>query len=421
MGETGLKLKSILQLFLGILLIGLLVGCGTSSESQELNDAKNLKAGTMRDSAPKYELLSLLNEGDGSEIEKDNHEENQENSIEKEEIIEEEIPNKKTSSTEARNDSTPTIKNDSKPKQSKKEISSEPKVSDASGTYYVTVSSLNVRSGDGTSYGILGSIAEDKTVKVTGKTSNGWYQFDFNGKKGYVSGSYLTTTKPSTNTASISSEPKTENKDETKSEQASNGNVVDKMTNLGNSQQVILVTTNGSSTSRGQVRTYEKDSNGKWNEVLNATAYIGKNGFASNKVEGDGKSPTGKYSIGTAFGYQGNPGTKLNFKNSTSNDVWVDDSNSKYYNTWQKNDMNDKDWTSAEDMTHRLYNYGFVINYNTNQTPGKGSAIFMHVGNSYTLGCTAMSQSNLISVMKWLDPAKKPVVIQTPESGLSNY
>lgn len=139
------------------------------------------------------------------------------------------------------------------------------------------------------------------------------------------------------------------------------------------------------------------------------------------KTEGDGKSPIGKYSVGHAFGYQGNPGTKLPFKSSTANDVWVDDPKSKYYNSWQQNNMEGKDWNSAESMMHRLYPYGFVINYNTERTPNKGSAIFMHVGNSYTAGCTAMDQGSLISMMKWIDPAKNPIIIQTPESGLGNY
>lgn len=72
-------------------------------------------------------------------------------------------------------------------------------------------------------------------------------------------------------------------------------------------------------------------------------------------------------------------------------------------------------------MMHRLYNYGFTMNYNTNQTPGKGSAIFFHVGNSYTVGCTAMGQSNIVQLMQWIDPSKKPIIIQTPESQLSKY
>lgn len=279
---------------------------------------------------------------------------------------------------------------------------------------------------------MVGGLPLNAKVDVTGKTENGWYQFNHDGKVAYVSGNYLSTEKQEVKAeASGNKQTKTENNKKSKSTEknkkgnnkksSDNKNVVDSMKNLGNSKQVILVTTKGYNTSTGQIRTFEKDSNGKWNQVLSATAYIGKNGFADNKVEGDGKSPTGKYTLGHAFGYKGNPGTKLSFKHSTDKDVWVDDPNSKYYNTWQTIDKEDKDWNSAESMMHRLYTYGIVINYNTQQIPNKGSAIFMHVGNSYTLGCTAMSQDVLIQIMKWLDPSKNPVIIQTPESQLDKY
>ncbi len=75
----------------------------------------------------------------------------------------------------------------------------------------------------------------------------------------------------------------------------------------------------------------------------------------------------------------------------------------------------------AENMKIGAYANGFVINYNTQRTPGKGSAIFFHIGNSYTLGCTATSEANVVKIMKWLDPAKNPVIIQTPTQNISNY
>ncbi len=420
-----------------LMLVMVLAGCGESAEEEnggiEVKEEKTSKLDVAEIKERTEKEQEDKKEDEDGKKEKKIEADQKENAEGKIEPIKEGKETQKKEKTEevkkntSKKDTETTSKADGKKNEEKKTEKKEargPQVSSASGTYYVTAPSLNVRSGDGTSYSALGSIPLNHEVNVTGKTSNGWYQFDYDGKQGYVSGNYLSDKKVATTKPKESNTGGNNKKDSAKQEKPkgnTNNNVVDDMKNLGNSQQVILVTTKGSSTSSGQVRTYEKDSNGKWNQVLQATAYIGKNGFSSNKVEGDGKSPTGKYTIGSAFGYQGNPGTKLNFKSSTSNDVWVDDSNSKYYNTWQKNDSANKDWNSAEDMTHRLYNYGFVINYNTAQTPGKGSAIFMHVGNSYTLGCTAMNQSNLISIMQWIDPAKSPVVIQTPESGLGNY
>ncbi|MGG5460729.1 SH3 domain-containing protein [Clostridium sp. B9] len=52
-------------------------------------------------------------------------------------------------------------------------------------------SSLNVRSGPGSSYGVIGSLRNNDKVTIT-KEVNGWYEIKFNGKKGYVSKQYIT-------------------------------------------------------------------------------------------------------------------------------------------------------------------------------------------------------------------------------------
>lgn len=196
---------------------------------------------------------------------------------------------------------------------------------------------------------------------------------------------------------------------------------VDKLTSIHKNDQVILVTAKGNKTSKAKIQTFERDATGNLKHVLSTTGYIGKNGFTTNKKEGDGKSPVGKYSIGTAFGQQGNPGTKLPFKSITNDDVWVDDPKSSLYNSWQSRSKTSGQWRSAENMNHRLYTHGFVINYNTKRTPYKGSAIFFHVATSYTVGCTGTDRTNVISILKWIDPKKNPVIIQTPEKDLTKY
>lgn len=60
------------------------------------------------------------------------------------------------------------------------------------GTVNTKKSNLNVRKGPGTGYGILGSLKKGKTVTLTGY-KGGWYKIDYNGKDGYVSGSYIKT------------------------------------------------------------------------------------------------------------------------------------------------------------------------------------------------------------------------------------
>jgi L,D-peptidoglycan transpeptidase YkuD (ErfK/YbiS/YcfS/YnhG family) len=273
-------------------------------------------------------------------------------------------------------------------------------VSAASQTKYVTASVLNVRSGPSTGYKVVTTVKKNQAVSVS-QTKGSWSKVSVNNKTGWVSSKYLTTKKPVVATKP----PK---------------NLASGLKTVGKNKQLILVTTNGSATSSAEIRTFEKDAKGEWVQKLVGRGYVGKKGIGKGK-EGDAKTPAGKYTIGTAFGQKGNPGTKMPFRNITNDDVWVDDSNSKLYNTWQSRSKTKGQWKSAENMNHKLYTYGFVINYNTKRTPGAGSAIFFHVGSSYTLGCVATAKSNVVSVLKWLDPAKNPVIIMTPTQDLSKY
>ncbi|ENQ3105879.1 GW domain-containing glycosaminoglycan-binding protein [Bacillus cereus] len=226
-------------------------------------------------------------------------------------------------------------------------------------------------------------------------TYNGvtWYQFKQNGRTGWID-----------------------------SRAVSLGEVTlaDQFRTIGDNNQLIVVTANSYGTNLARIRTFER-VNGTWKQLLDMNGYIGRDGFASKMSENVVQSPRGKYSIGTAFGRYGNPGTKLPFRQITPDDVWVDDSNSALYNTWQSRSATKGQWRSAENMDISAYNYGFVINYNTDRTPGAGSAIFFHVSDMYTHGCTGTDQQDVISILKWLDPAKNPVIIQSPESELGNY
>ena len=66
-------------------------------------------------------------------------------------------------------------------------------------TQYVTATTLNVRSGAGTSYPVLGSLSKGTKVEVI-STTNGWSKISYNGSTGYVSSQYLSDNTISTNT-----------------------------------------------------------------------------------------------------------------------------------------------------------------------------------------------------------------------------
>jgi len=63
-------------------------------------------------------------------------------------------------------------------------------------TVYVNAAAgLNVRSGPGTTYSILGALANGSKITVTDENAS-WYKLTFNGKAGYVSKTYTSDTAP---------------------------------------------------------------------------------------------------------------------------------------------------------------------------------------------------------------------------------
>jgi D-alanyl-D-alanine dipeptidase len=77
------------------------------------------------------------------------------------------------------------------------------------------------------------------------------------------------------------------------------------------------------------------------------------------------------------------------------------------------------DWHSSEQMRRKdvLYKWGVVAEHNPAAIPGAGSCIFLHIWESSsapTAGCTAMPESDLVRLIRWLDPARHPILVQMP-------
>ncbi len=198
--------------------------------------------------------------------------------------------------------------------------------------------------------------------------------------------------------------------------------LVEQLANVGDAQQVVIVTSTGWGTSQATLQTFEKDA-GKWRAVYPATpALIGRGGFSANRTEGDGTTPTGKYGFGTMFGQQPNPGVAFPYRRPDAQSVWVGDSASAFYNTWQENAALVGEHLASASFA-RPYAYAAVINFNVSPVvPHKGSAIFLHVSTgSATAGCVSIAQSSLLQVLRWLDPAKAPVIVMAPSSVVRQY
>lgn len=69
----------------------------------------------------------------------------------------------------------------------------EPTATPEAAVLTVTSASLNVRSGPGTNYGVIGRLTNGQSVPVTGKNAAGtWWQFDYSGRNGWVIGTNVT-------------------------------------------------------------------------------------------------------------------------------------------------------------------------------------------------------------------------------------
>jgi L,D-peptidoglycan transpeptidase YkuD (ErfK/YbiS/YcfS/YnhG family) len=142
------------------------------------------------------------------------------------------------------------------------------------------------------------------------------------------------------------------------------------------------------------------------------------------KTEGDGKSPAGIFGIGTAFGRARVPplGSLWNWLQVGENHFWVDDPASPQYNRLVELPVGQepaKRWKSFERLK-ASYRYGVVVKHNLpHVVPGAGSAIFLHpwaAPTATTVGCTAMDERELIRIIRWLNPAQEPLLVQLPRA-----
>lgn len=142
-----------------------------------------------------------------------------------------------------------------------------------------------------------------------------------------------------------------------------------------------------------------------------------------HKHEGDGRSPAGAFPLDTVFGFAPKRETdwvRLPYVQLTDGSDCVDDGASAHYNTVvDEGAVPRVDWTSAEHMrTIDQYRLGVIVGYNARPPErGRGSCIFLHIWNgpgSTTSGCTAFDYQQLAALVKWLDPAKHPTLVQLP-------
>jgi L,D-peptidoglycan transpeptidase YkuD (ErfK/YbiS/YcfS/YnhG family) len=211
---------------------------------------------------------------------------------------------------------------------------------------------------------------------------------------------------------------------------------------LADARQLVIVTTPAWDSTSGTLRRYERDAAGQaWRGVGAPVAIVvGRTGLAWDdalsfaaagepiKREGDGKSPAGAFALDTAFGFsirQILPWVRLPYLQLRYTTECVDDARSAHYNTIvDRERVSNVDWSSSEKMrVIDQYAFGVHVAYNANPPrSGRGSCIFLHIWggpSSVTAGCTAMEASALESLLRWLAPERRPMLVQLPASALA--
>lgn len=202
------------------------------------------------------------------------------------------------------------------------------------------------------------------------------------------------------------------------------------------SRQAIVVTTASWIAVPGTARLFERrNARSQWKAVGDAfPIVVGRNGLGTSvdlnigsveaveKKEGDGKAPAGLFPLTFSFG-NSDVGSRLPFTKLDEFTECVDDVDSTFYNKIvNRMQVGNFDWKSSEKMlaVGQQYDLGVFVTYNSYPAVrGNGSCIFLHIwkdANTGTAGCTAMARENLENVVKWLDPAKHPYLVQMTEA-----
>lgn len=150
----------------------------------------------------------------------------------------------------------------------------------------------------------------------------------------------------------------------------------------------------------------KNEPDGSWEKITDTGAYVGRNGIGKER-EGDEKTPRGLFTLDQAFGTKPNPGNfSVPYLMVDDGYYWVGDSSSSYYN--QMVDIRKTgavfDTAASEHLSTyggKAYYYCMAVGYNKEQTPYKGSAIFLHcMDGPGTGGCIAIPEEAMVTVLQ---------------------
>lgn len=221
------------------------------------------------------------------------------------------------------------------------------------------------------------------------------------------------------------------------------------------SQMLLVITDQWQAVPARMYRFEREDATGSWHAVGTAIpAVVGSKGLGwgrglhkdadtnhDYRVEFDKRGPAGIFDLGPVFGlarpdqaHKWLGSLNMPYIELKPGMFCVGDHASTHYNEIVDVSKTPKDWEDRhnEDMhqiaiaDEKAYLWGVFIQHNiTNPQSGQkrdqvsGSCIFLHIWkgpDEGTAGCTAMSKENMVTVIKWLDQARRPVLVQLPQA-----
>ncbi|QOV36060.1 L,D-transpeptidase family protein [Streptomyces ferrugineus] len=183
----------------------------------------------------------------------------------------------------------------------------------------------------------------------------------------------------------------------------------------GDATQLITVKASGS---YATVTAWAKGSSGWKAQFSTSAGRVGSNGVTdgATRRQSTYTTPSGTYTITEGFGHLAG-GTAMPYHVVTDDDWWVQDPESKFYNSMHGEEGADFPLTESGDRgSEHLINYptqyakALVINFNRwPATPGRGAGIFLHVnGSGATAGCVSVPRATMDRIMGWITPSAHP-------------
>lgn len=163
--------------------------------------------------------------------------------------------------------------------------------------------------------------------------------------------------------------------------------------------QVLVASGSDDSSDSGTLTVYDFDR-GAWQKLRTFPIHNGSNGWRADRREGDGTTPAGVFTLTDAGGAKADPGTKLDYTRDRGLPASAEVAYGPEYRA--------------------VFDYVVAIDYN--RVPGtpptdkerplgaeKGGGIWLHLDHdSGTHGCVTLKESDLVWIMRMLDPTAHP-------------